>query len=622
MSRLVTLLLGLALGLLTGFVATGAAAQTADLHDLDWYVHTDLIDAGAGRDLAFWQGVIDQASADGNAILEGGQGPADTPCCTRLTRSAAVQTFGSAGDGLDVLDSAGEYSTIAATGGSGSRAFLVDSLTYCGGSAPGAVGCAQIPPCTGNPNDDPTLYLVVTVDALDSNILGRVLAHERGHNACLNHVETDECLLMRGGGGGGCLLPGECTNFRAGRTTTGGTCDCHDLGGGVLPDYTSCSEVAGGICSGGVCGAATGDAALQLFCAAGPESANGEATDEAIRISALTGDWTSLGPFTTTSDEVQGLAFATDSGVLYGVIPSAGDDFLVVIDRVSGDATTVGTIPNGSREFVALAYDPGATSAIGDDRLLALETDGSFEQLHEILPSQPNTSTNLGGLAFGAPDGFRGLAFDSASGRLFAASPFADGIYEVSFTCNPFCGLTQQVGLDVPRFDAALAYSPLTGQLYLTGTQSPVSPLGRRLLYDVIDPATLAKQETGTLDSLTPAGLAALPPPPACSDGADNDGDGFVDFPADPGCASATSTIENPQCQDGIDNDGQPGTDFDGGVSVLGAGNGDPNGADPQCTSPTRNKEQLMGGGSCGVGPELVGLLPLLWFATRRRSQR
>src|SRR5215475_129130 len=33
-------------------------------------------------------------------------------------------------------------------------------------------------------------------------------------------------------------------------------------------------------------------------------------------------------------------------------------------------------------------------------------------------------------------------------------------------------------------------------------------------------------------------------PPPACSDGIDNDGDGLIDFPADPSCASASGTDE------------------------------------------------------------------------------
>ena len=46
---------------------------------------------------------------------------------------------------------------------------------------------------------------------------------------------------------------------------------------------------------------------------------------------------------------------------------------------------------------------------------------------------------------------------------------------------------------------------------------------------------------------------------PQCSDGIDNDGDGLIDFPADPGCTSPEDDSENsppsPQCSDGRDND-------------------------------------------------------------------
>ena len=46
--------------------------------------------------------------------------------------------------------------------------------------------------------------------------------------------------------------------------------------------------------------------------------------------------------------------------------------------------------------------------------------------------------------------------------------------------------------------------------------------------------------------------------PPACSDGIDNDFDGAIDYPADQNCASAADADENspPQCSDGRDNDG------------------------------------------------------------------
>jgi len=112
-----------------------------------------------------------------------------------------------------------------------------------------------------------------------------------------------------------------------------------------------------------------------------------------------------------------------------------------------------------------------------------------------------------------------------------------------------------------------------------------------------------------------------------CQDGIDNDGDGLVDSPADPGCANATDfletspadvpedpgcrdplwTLENPQCQDGVDNDGQTGTDFDGGASVNG---GVPLSVpDPQCSAAWRNRESKP---RCGLGWELGVVMALL----------
>ena len=70
----------------------------------------------------------------------------------------------------------------------------------------------------------------------------------------------------------------------------------------------------------------------------------------------------------------------------------------------------------------------------------------------------------------------------------------------------------------------------------------------------------------------------------ACGDGIDNDSDGFTDFGPgnDPGCASASSSIENPACDDGLDNDGN-------GLIDL---------ADPTCA----NASDLHEGSSCGDG--------------------
>jgi len=107
-------------------------------------------------------------------------------------------------------------------------------------------------------------------------------------------------------------------------------------------------------------------------------------------------------------------------------------------------------------------------------------------------------------------------------------------------------------------------------------------------------------------DMRTPVGA-----PPACSDGVDNDGDGLIDYPQDPGCSDPSSNIENPQCQDGIDNDGDGWIDFDGGASANhGVARGFP---DPQCTTPYASE----GGGGCGIGAELAPLLLVLRWRWR-----
>ncbi|HJL06331.1 MAG TPA: MopE-related protein [Polyangiaceae bacterium LLY-WYZ-15_(1-7)] len=64
---------------------------------------------------------------------------------------------------------------------------------------------------------------------------------------------------------------------------------------------------------------------------------------------------------------------------------------------------------------------------------------------------------------------------------------------------------------------------------------------------------------------------------PVCSDGLDNDGDGAIDFPADPGCASAGDGDETDvACSDGADNDGDGLVDFPD---------------DPECASPNDTSE-------------------------------
>ncbi|MBK7952377.1 MAG: hypothetical protein IPK00_27400 [Deltaproteobacteria bacterium] len=509
-------LVGLAL-----LVATRADAGPAvDLHQLRWYVHVDLIQPESGRTLAYWQNAIDEATTSANRLIEGRNGPVDRACCARLARSASVATFGSPGDGRDVLDSLAEQNFFNTAGANGSNAFLVDSMTYCGGVLPAAVGCAERPACDSNGGDNPNLWMVVTVDAFDDGVLASVVAHERGHNACLVHVATDECQLMQATvftpGLGTCLAASECTSYRAGRTTSasGLECACHTLAGAIEPDATLCATGPLGLCSGGVCDRTLASPAAQLIAAAAPGTSVGGPPDDALVLAAQTGHWSILGQFTPTADDVRALEYAHDSATLYGVVPTVGDDRLVTIDPATGLVTaTVGTLANGSDEVTAMAYDPGATSAPTDDRLLVLVvgTD-QIARLREISPATPSSATLLGSITWTPGSLFTGLAYDSVHDKLFAATPFGpDGLYVIDLaSCPPSpCDASQVLGAGLFRDDASLSYSPATGMLYLAGTAFS----GQRTFYDVVDPVTGTSMETLSLDTFTPAGLAAVPEP-------------------------------------------------------------------------------------------------------------
>jgi hypothetical protein len=116
----------------------------------------------------------------------------------------------------------------------------------------------------------------------------------------------------------------------------------------------------------------------------------------------------------------------------------------------------------------------------------------------------------------------------------------------------------------------------------------------------------------------SPSDVSEDSPSLPCDDGADNDADFYADYRVDgmgdPGCFNVTYMTESPACQDGIDNDGDGGIDFDGGASANG---GVPIGpADAQCTKPYRSSEKT----GCGLGVELAAVVPIVaWIRRRRR---
>ena len=152
------------------------------------------------------------------------------------------------------------------------------------------------------------------------------------------------------------------------------------------------------------------------------------------------------------------------------------------------------------------------------------------------------------------------------------------------------------------------------GQIVLTHTGEPTDT--------ITIPVTLVKGQA----------FLGVPPASACSDGVDNDADGSVDFPADPGCSTPADPDERPECSDEIDNDGDSLIDHpdDPGCPFPSASI-----ENPQCDDGIDNDQN----GSidfedwkcqpnwpywekppaCGLGAELILVLPsLLWLRRRR----
>jgi hypothetical protein len=459
-------------------------------------------------DRSFYEDLIEQATEDAGVILMGDSGPADNPCCLDFS-VVSINTFSDqGGNSWASIDSTAEFDNLDLVDATGHRAFIVGGITFCG-SAGNPIGCATTPFCFDNPANL-TLVIDIAADS-DFGVFANTLAHERGHNSCLVHVNDNRCQLMQAVSGGDCVNAGECNDFRNERTSTAGTCACHSAPAVIEDDGKTCSQLSvNGICSGGVCAETDSDASVTLVASAGTASQTGDTPDDPLIMSGVTGGWTDLGEF-NSGYTPQGLAYADDRGVIFAVSPTAGDDVLLTIDPVDGSATLLGSIA-GVSDLRGLAYDPGPTAASSDDRLLAIDSPvlPMGAALYEINPDN-GTPTLLGNLDLTGGSGFQGLAYDSSNQRLYASSLFTGGIFEISLA--PCCSTTQVNAEGPARSESGIAYSAATNSIYLIGGQS-----GPRTLYNTLDADALAagaisSSYTRGIDGFTLGGLAATPVP-------------------------------------------------------------------------------------------------------------
>jgi hypothetical protein len=211
----------------------------------------------------------------------------------------------------------------------------------------------------------------------------------------------------------------------------------------------------------------------------------------------------------------------------------------------------------------------------------------------------------------------------TATAPAFAASsPNAFGLADVGANASPaFVDLDGDGDLDafVGEAGGNTIYFANTGTATAPAFAAPATnPFGLADAGERASPAFADLDGDGDLDAFVGEAYGRTVyfenvelGPGTCADGRDNDFDGQIDSPSDPGCANADDPNErsSKQCDNGLDDDG------DGKIDWRGDATGD-----PQCVSLTDNSEAAPPPAGCGLGPELLLLGPLLAAARRRLS--
>ena len=147
----------------------------------------------------------------------------DVGCCVTLSRSGTARSFGSAGDGLDQVDTDVEANQVLGNGVA--RVKVVRTISWCGGAGTNIAGCAYRPGGS---------MMVVRISSTEVGE-GVLWLHEYGHNTGLQH-NTDSRFVMAASlnlnDPNDGITSGECAQYHAPQSPSSNpvtnTGECHD----------------------------------------------------------------------------------------------------------------------------------------------------------------------------------------------------------------------------------------------------------------------------------------------------------------------------------------------------------------------------------------------------------
>jgi len=239
--------------------ATAAVADTQTVvhdHRMTYVNHIDHTNP-------MTDGRLDQALLEGSKRVRRADFPADVSCCVTYSRYGTGTTFGSPGDGRDVIDTISEQITVL--GISTARFKVVRLINYCGVAGTNIIGCSLV---SGNSS------IVVRMSSLGSE--GVLWVHEYGHNTGLAHNPDSRYIMYAtNNGNNNALTQAECDKYhtpnagaKAYIVETGpciqpqcnnGTCE---FGEDCSSCPSDCISGGGANCGNGICEAGDGEDCL------------------------------------------------------------------------------------------------------------------------------------------------------------------------------------------------------------------------------------------------------------------------------------------------------------------------------------------------------------------------
>lgn len=248
-----------------GGAATEASVSTAAsstgntlIHDsgLDYVNHVDLSDPMSDARL-------DQLLAEGTSRARYTDFQGDVACCVTYSRRGTGRTFGTLGDGLDIVDSSDEMGSVLSD--PSARFKVVRIINFCGAPGTNIIGCGYVSSYGA---------MVVRRSSLGSEAV--LWVHEYGHNVGSGH-NNDSRYIMYGTnyGTNDGVSQAECDLYYTPRlgalpdVVEAGACQASGCGDGICgpgEDCLSCASdcllAAGATCGNGTCDTANGENCL------------------------------------------------------------------------------------------------------------------------------------------------------------------------------------------------------------------------------------------------------------------------------------------------------------------------------------------------------------------------